>query len=229
MVSLAPSGSGYLGPIYIHNNVQIVVSDPTGEAQTGRINSAFKVDLSSSFYANGVYAFNNSIDISEAGLNGYGVDFLDSTVNNFNHKNNAYIIEKTVFNKTGLVLKNSSLDYDISKGSLGFSEPHGFSNTDPQFTDYKAEDLRLKSISPARGKSQSLSFSQGFTLSMVVPAGADLGAFQYGQNDFRKAPDPVYIVPPGGEHVSFPSNVSWPVDLEGGHNPQSGPKWKQVF
>jgi len=226
MVSFAVGGRGSLqGPVYVYNNLMLLSKDPTGEALSGRSNSAFKVELSSDYYKNGVFAFNNSVDVSSDGTNGFGIDTLSSTINNFSHLNNAYRTLKPMVDRSSLNLINSFLDFDMNSISLGFDEPNGFPDTDPQFIDAFAEDLRLLESSPARGKSKEIVANIGFTSPLIIPAGSDLGAFQYGATDFRSAPPPVYVVPPGGEDSSFPANVDWPEDTLGGENPPSGPNW----
>lgn len=226
MVSLAPGGSAPIqGPIYIYNNLQIVSRDPTLEANSGRANSAFKLDLSANYYRNGVFAFNNSVDISAAGLNGYGVDILSSTVNNFTHLNNAYRTEKQTILKPGLTLSNSLFDYDISQTTLGYPEAHGYQNLEPGFANPANEDFRLNSGANALSKSKEIVFTTGFTSNLIIPAGSDLGAYQLGSSDFRTTPLPKYEIPPLGEDPTFPANLPFPPDNEGGANPPSGPKW----
>jgi hypothetical protein len=232
MVSLAPSASGLLGPIYVYANQQIDTTDPTLEViSAGKRNSAWKVDLSTSYYANGVLAFNNSVDISAAGTGGYGMDKLTSSataINNFNEYNNAYQTLNQTMSQSSLILTNSELDYDMSQTSLGYTETHGFENTAPGFTDSSNEDFRLLTSAPARGKSRAITASTGFASATLVSAGADLGAYQYGENDFMSIPDPVYVTPPGGEDPSFPANESWPADTEVGYNPLSAPLWTTI-
>jgi hypothetical protein len=224
MTSFAP-GESWLGPVYIYNNFQYLSKDPTGEASNGRINSAFKVDLSSNYYANGVYAFNNSVDMSSSGTNGYGIDMLNGSVHNFTHQNNAYRLLKAGSTKSALTLTGAVLTNDMTSTAFGYVEQGGYPNTDPGFANSSNEDLRLATASQARGRSHEVAFSAGFASSPVITTGADLGAFQYGESDFRNSPLPVYVTPPGGEYSGFAANDPWPDDTEGGMNPPSGPKW----
>ncbi|MCC6751876.1 MAG: DUF1565 domain-containing protein [Deltaproteobacteria bacterium] len=224
MMSLAPA---YLGPIYCYANVQTLTTDVTGEAASkGRRNSAFKVELNSTFPTNGAYVFNNSIDVSTPGVNGYGVDLLAAEVHKLFHYNNAYRTEKVTIS-TAPRLVDAELDADISQTSLGYAEPNGLSNAEPGFLRTTPEDFRLGSAAAARGRARAIVLSVGFASSAVVAAKADVGAYQAGEQDFRVVPSPVYAVPPGGEDPSFGSgNLPWPADVYGGPRPPSGPRLK---
>lgn len=225
MLSVAPDEMGtLLGPIYAYNNLQITKNDPTKEVSTGRINSMYKVELDADHFSNGVYAFNNSADLNYPGVNTYAIDFLDDGVTDFFHYNNVYTTPQKAFSETPTGNK-SEFDYDLSQGALGYSEVHGYPQTNPGFANPSVEDLRPSSNSPMRGKSRAINASIGFSSSTIIAAGADLGAFQYGESDFRQVASPAYVTPPGGEPSSFPANTDFPADIYGGVNPPSGPAW----
>ncbi len=229
IASLAPGSTlGQLtGPVYIYNNYQLLTKDSSGEGITlRRKNAAIKLELTSGAnYSNGVFVFNNTSDLSAPNLNSFGVDVKSSTVVNYTQKNNIFRSINNAFSSSALTLVNSIIDYDLSEKPLGYSEPHGWGSMSPLLGSISNEDGRLFSSSPARGKSIGITIPIGFANSQVIAADDDLGAFKYGQNDFRNAPDPMYVAPPGGEDSSFPSNVSWPTDTTGGVNPIYGPKW----
>lgn len=215
MVSLAPT---YLGPIYVYGNVMTVSRQVTGE---NRVTSAFKVELDSTYPAQGVYLFNNSVDVSAAGLNGKAIDLLADTVKGLFHWNNAYRTELVSIGSATLV--GSEFDYDLSQQSLGFPEPHGAGGVEPGFVDPVHGDLRLLPGAAAAGKARAVSLPSGFTTSGVVPAGAAVGAYELSEVDYRAFPEPVYVVPPGGEDPSFGAQqYPWPADVRGGVNPPSG-------
>lgn len=227
MLSVAPNGLGkLLGPIYVYNNMQITRIDPTKEASKGRVNSAYKVELDGDHFSNGVYVFNNSVDLNYPGTNNYAIDFLNSSPTNFYHYNHAYTTPKTAFNKTPTMV-NSDFNSDMSLANLGYTEKNGYATTNPGFSNPAGEDLRPTSTSALRGKSQAVVVPLGFSQNSIIRAGSDLGAYQYGEDDFRQVPSPIYVAPPGGEPSSFPSNYPWPVDIYGGSNPPSGPAWSK--
>ncbi|MFA7301165.1 MAG: DNRLRE domain-containing protein [Candidatus Shapirobacteria bacterium] len=224
LVSFAPGYKNLLGPVYVYNNMQIINKDPTLEAATNRINSGFKIDLSTNYYANGVFAFNNSVDASTLGTNAYAIDFLNANVNNFSHYNHIYKTAKVAFTKSALI-GNGKFNFDISNKTFGYVEPNGIINSDPMFSNSTNEDLRLLVNSPARAKSKEISNLLGFSANLIVESGSDLGAFQYGENNFRKSPSPIYLPPTGGEYSNFPTNYDWSSDIRGGVNPLSDPIW----
>ncbi len=228
MVSMASGSSALpdknLGPIYIYNNIQLTTYDITKEAvaRTSK-NSAWKVELNINSFTNGIYMFNNSIDLLEP-VNGLGAHLLNRTVYNWHHYNNAYRTKLAVFSDSP-IFNSSESDNNVSLGGMGLQETHGKQNIDPGFVNSFQEKFMLKSDAAARGMSRQLSFNVGFKDSAVISAGADAGAYQYGETDFRKTPDPKYEVPPGGEPVGFGStNYPWPEDTRGGYNPASGPR-----
>ncbi|MBP9702473.1 DUF1565 domain-containing protein [Candidatus Woesebacteria bacterium] len=223
LISLAPEdGKAPLqGPIYVYGNMMILKKDPTKEPT--RENSAYKLELSPNSWANGIYLFNNSIDVSYAGTNGSGIDFLSSTVSNVTHINHAYKSLKNVFGSSKLTLKNSTFSHDMAT-NLGYTENPGFAQ-DPAFTNSSGENLTLSANSPAKGKGRELTVSSGFSNNNVIAAGADLGAFNASGTDFKSFPSPAYMTPPGGEDSSFPANTAWPADIIPGFTPPSGPSW----
>lgn len=222
------SGSGTLpdrnlGPVYIYDNVQLTTYDITKEASSrGSYNSAWKVELNVNWYEDGIYMFNNSIDLSQVD-NGVGLHILNGNgaVNNWHHLNNAYRTKGNTYT-TAPVLHNSTSDYNISSNAIKGTEVHSIVNTDPGFTDPIHELFTLKQDAPARGKAREVVLTVGFESSVVVPAGSDIGAFQFGENDFRKTPAPKYVIPPGGENAKFGTNEPWPEDTRKGVNPPSG-------
>lgn len=224
IISLAPQNKG-TGPIYVYNNQMSLFSDPTLQAAKGTINAPFKLELSPNNYPRGVYLFNNSIDADYPGTNSVGNDMLSSTVNYLTQKNNVFKTLKNVFTSNSLTLKNSVISGDLSHKSFGYAEPNAIANADPKYLNPTGEDVRLAAGSPAIGRAQELANLVGFSASPVVRAGADLGAFPYGGSDFVSAPEPQYVVPPGGEDASFPANAAWPADAFGGYNPPHGPSW----
>lgn len=224
IASFAPEYSG-TGPVYIYGNLMQIKSDPTKQTSSGTINSAMKIDLSTKFFPNGVYFFNNSMDGDYVGTNSYGGDLLSSTLNYYTERNNVYRTLNTVFTKSSLTLKNSSISHNLSNKGFGYNAPNSYSSTDPLYFNLSNEDLRLQSASPARGKSAEISNLLGFSSNIVVPAGSDLGAFQYGESGFKNIPSPSYVLPPNGEDLTFPANTNWLPDTEGGSIPLSGPKW----
>lgn len=226
IVSLAPDQRGLVGPIYVYGNIQLITHDPTNEATSGRLNSAVKLDLNSSYYSQGAYFFQNSIDSRYPATNSYGLDVLDSTVRSFSHYNNAYRTLNDLLSTDHLTPVNTVLDSDISQASFGgVSEPNGQELVNPGFTNSAQEDFRLLTDSPARKAGQAINLSQGFSSPLSISPGDDLGAYRYGESDFRSFPSPQYLVPPEGEVSSFPANVPWPQDIFGGENPLSGPVW----
>lgn len=224
MVSFAPGGT-MLGPVYVYSNMQLLTKDITKEAASGRIDSAFKVELPSKYFPQGVFLFNNSVDVSYTGINGYGIDFLSGTVYMLTHINNAYRSGKNTFSKSSLTLNGSVFNGDISNKPFGYTEPNGHPSLEPGFSAPSQEDFRLTEAAGSRGKSRVVENLQGFASGTIIPSGSDLGAFIYSENDFRQTPNPVYLVPPGGEDSTFPANESWPDDIYGGQNPPRGPSW----
>lgn len=218
MASFAPQDSGLLGPIYVYQNIQLMTKDPTGEANSGRINSAFKVELGDYPYVNGVYVFNNSLDFNYAGNNAYSIDVLDKNIKNFYHFNNAIRTAKNVFTSSTLNLTNSLIDYDLTNSTFGYTEANGKSKIDPSFVDSRNEDFRLKEGS-TRYYGMPFTAKLGFVNLNVINSSFDIGAMQYGASDFRVLPKPVYVVPTGGEVSGFPQNTDWPADVRGGVNP----------
>lgn len=226
VASFAPDYSGLLGPIYVYGNYQLITKDPTLEAVTkGRLNSALKLEIGSTKYTNGVYVFNNTFDLNQTNTNTYGLDILESTVRNFTHQNNVYTSLKRLYSSTSLTLNNTKLGNNISLRALGYSEPNSLV-TNPLLANRLNEDGRLQSTSAARGKGVQMSFTTGFSNSLVVPALSDYGAYQYGATDFRVFPAPKYEIPTGGEMPSFPANTDWIPDQFGGVNPKVTPLWK---
>lgn len=224
IISLAPQNKG-TGPVYVYSNLMSLTKDPTNQTAKGTINAPFKLELSPNNYPGGVYLFNNSIDADYPGTNSSGNDMLSSTVNYLTQKNNIFKTLKNVFTSNSVTLKNSSISGDLSHKSFGYAEPGSYPNSDPKYSNPAYEDLRLVSGSPAIGKALELANLVGFSSSPVIGAGSDLGAFEFGENDFRTTPNPKYVVPPGGEDASFPANADWPVDIFGGFNPPYGPIW----
>ena len=189
MTSVTTSG---VGPVFIYNNVQITKGNPTNEAS--RLNSAFKVDLSNG-YANGLWIFNNTI-VGDAAANFSAYDMLSRTVSSpWTVRNNIYVTAIKAFNK---VPAAGSFDYDISKAPFGITEPNG------KVADaLLATDGRLLPNSPAIGKGTQVSIPSWFASSVIVPAGANLGAFQ-------TIPAPMWVLPP--DYPSqIPANIAgWP-------------------
>lgn len=221
MVSIAPPATaGFLGPVYVYNNSMITRFDITKES---RHNTAVKADMTV-FPANGFYFFNNSVDVSAAGLNGSGVDLLVNTLHNYFQYNNAFKTEINIYRGTPSFVSSES-DYNVSSKSFQVTEAHGIASTDPGFANSGGEDFHLTSTSAARGKSRSIAPPIGFGGQTVIQQGADVGAYQFGEAALRKSPAPSYVIPPGGEDPTFGStNLPWPPDQFGGTNPPSGPK-----
>ena len=177
MVSLTTKG---LGKIFVYNNVQITKGNPTNES--GRLNSAFKVDLSGGF-SNGVYIFNNTI-IGNEGDNFYGYDMLSKNVSSPLYiRNNIYLLSLNVFSSKP---SSGNIDYDLSKTPFGANEPNGF--VGELFLNSNGS---LSSNSPAKGRSQEVIIEDGyFERDMVIELGSDAGAFQ------TNLPDPLWVLPP---------------------------------
>jgi hypothetical protein len=224
MTSAAPI---YLGPVYVYANIQLLTFDITREADTGRRNSALKVEMGDTYPANGLYFFNNSLDLSVPGTNGYGLDLLDSTIHNLFHYNNAYRTEKPMASNVP-TLVNAEVDFDLSLTKMNVSEAHGTELIEPGFQDPAHENFRLKADAAARAHSRPVVLTVGFGDPVVIPEGADAGAYPYGESDFHRVPEPVYVAPPGGEPESFGTvNLPWPADVRGGVNPPDGPNLPQ--
>ena len=223
MISLAPEGGStpLQGPIYVYGNMMVLKNNPTKES--GRENSAYKLELSPNIWTKGIYLFNNSVDVSYPGTNGSGLDFFTTTVPNFTHINHVYRSLKNVFNESNLKLTNSIISHDMAT-NLGYTENPGFAQ-DPAFTNSNGENLTLSANSPAKGKGRELTVSGGFSSNNVIAAGADLGAFNASGTDFKSFPSPAYMTPPGGEDSSFPASHDWPADIIPGFTPPSGPIW----
>ena len=218
VASFAPEGKQLLGPVYVYGNVYRIDKDPTLEAKKGRYNSAFKLELNKTYYKNGIHLFNNTIDVSNGNVNGYGLDILNRNLNNVYVYNNIIKNTKTAINSTNLQLKNSAINSNLSTGAFGHKQSQDFTNTNPQFS---GSTLSVSSSSPAIDKSVPLSFQIGFTQKLVVGSKTPLGAYMVGQTKLRIFPEPVYTVPEGGEDKSFPANQPWPADSRGGVNPLS--------
>ncbi len=217
--SLLPTPN--LGPIYVYNNVQLNTVDVTNEGDA-HPNGSIKLDLEPNFFKNGLYVFNNSIDLSRIG-NGIVLDSVGSkSLNKFLFANNAVIAPTLSDSFTSTA--TSDVDYNVYSSKLVWlTEPHGLSNTDPGFVNPAAEDFRLKSNSASIGRARELSQLVGFSKPTVVAAGTDVGAYQHGSDYFHTYPSPKYVVPEGGEDPSFgASNDSWPADTRGGVNPPYG-------
>ena len=197
MASIVPA-STCVGPIFVYGNFQQNTTDPTGEASSGRKNSAIKMDMRGGTCPNGVWVFNNTVSGNRAGTNFYAVDLISSTVSNFQLLNNVFVTERNAYSSTPS-LNNAVFDYNISLKPFGYAEPHGL-QADPLLSSSGT----LQSNSPAWGRGTSVGINGYFASAQIVPAGSDLGAF-------RNFPSPVYVLPPGGEPASFPTNASgWP-------------------
>ncbi len=191
MISLTTKG---LGPIFVYNNVQITTGNPT--AEPSRLNSAFKLDLSRGF-ANGVFLFNNTI-VGEGAANFYAYDMLSRKIATpLTARNNVYVTLLTAFSKTP---SGGSFDYDISKSPFGMTQLHGIVD-DPQVQ----ADGSLAAGSPAIGWSTDLRLPGWFDLAEVVPAGANLGAFQ-------NIPEPTWVMPPRYPVQKIPDHIPGWVD-----------------
>lgn len=187
IVSLTTDG---LGPVFVYNNLQITTGNPTSEAS--RLNSAFKVDLSDG-YVNGLWIFNNTV-MGETAANFSAYDMLSRTVASpWVVRNNIYVTAGNAFNKTPA---GGSFDYDISKAALGVSEPNGLI-ADPMLSP---DGYLASSNSPAVGRSAEVSLPFWFVSSVVIPAGANLGAFQ-------NVPAPAWVKPP-----EYPNQIPSHVD-----------------
>lgn len=215
-----------LGPVYVDGNYQLMTKDPTGEADSdGRVNSALKLDLVDSHYTNGIYIFNNTVDILGNGTNTYGVDVLDNNINGATIINNIFRVNNDVYSSGNLNLSGSNLNYNFSKQPFNYDEPNGYAGLDPLLVNRNNEDGRLQSSSTARGKSVSISGLNGFTSSSVILGQTDLGAYIYGINSYRSFSSPKYIIPPGGEVFGFALNVPWVPDYLSGYAPKYMPNW----
>lgn len=182
-----------LGPVFIYNNIQVTTGNPTNEAS--RLNSAFKVDLSSG-YTNGLWIFNNTI-IGDNAVNFSAYDMLSRTVASpWIVRNNIYVTAINAFNKAPA---SGSFDYDVSKAPFGITEPNGMV-ADP----FLAADGRILANSPALGKAAEISIPSWFTSSVVVSAGANPGAFQ-------NIPAPAWVMP-----QDYPSQI--PANVPGWTN-----------
>jgi hypothetical protein len=189
MVSLTTSG---LGPVFVYNNVQITKGNPTNEAT--RPNSAFKIDMSNG-YTGGAWIFNNTV-VGDTAANFSAFDMLSSRVASpLMVCNNIYVTALKAFNE---VPSAGSFDYDMSKAAFGMTQAHGMVGDALVLADGK-----LSSDSPAIGRATQLSIPSWFTSSVVVSAGANLGAFQ-------SIPAPLWVLPP--EYPSqIPANMAgWP-------------------
>lgn len=224
MVSFAPEGKNTLiGPVYVYGNLQILNTDPTGEAKTGRINSALKLEIMNPSYKYGIHFFNNTVDVYSTSVNGYGIDVLNSTITNFYAYNNIFVNSKALFSNTKLNLKNSLFNNNISTGKIGYTKGVGnVSDVSQVFLSTNAEDYRLSKASSANSGSIEVALTKGFSSPVVVTKGESLGAYNLGESVFKRFPEPSYAVPDGGEDPSFPGNESWPSDSRGGVNPPSG-------
>ena len=199
MVSLEAS---IIGPIFIYNNVQLLSYDITREAGSGRQNSAIKrVGLTNT--VDNVYFFNNSMDLSAAGINGQGIDFLNSSPKNFHHYNNAYKVDKPTFSSTPSGTGTTIFDYDISNKAISANEAHGLPSTDPGFVSPIAMNFKLQASSAAKGKGREVTVTKGFINNVVIPAGQDLGAYQ--GDVLHSVPHFKYETPTGGDYSGFGS------------------------
>ncbi|HET9906910.1 MAG TPA: right-handed parallel beta-helix repeat-containing protein [Anaerolineales bacterium] len=208
IVSIVPA-STCIGPIFVYGNFQQNTLDPTREASSGRRNSAIKMDMRGGSCPNGVWFFNNTVNANAAGTNFYAVDLLSTAVRNFQLLNNVFITEKNAYSSTPS-LTNAVFDYNISLKPFGYAEPHGL-QADPLLNS----SGMLQSNSPAKGRGTSIGVNSYFASAQIVPAGSDLGGF-------RNFPSPVYVLPPGGEPASFPTNASgWPNSLPPTSTPAS--------
>lgn len=227
MASFTPNYANMLGPVYVYGNYQMITTDPTKESVTlGRANSALKVELSKKFYINKAYFFNNTADIQAEGVNTYGYENL-TLINNLVSMNNVFKTQNRLYAETKNTVKGSTLTSNMSSNILGYNEVGSFATIDPLLSDKSQEDGRLTLDSPARGKAKEVAISLGFSSPVVVSALSDLGAYVYGENDFRSFPNPVYVAPPGGELAGSPANVDWIPDYIGGVNPLYSPIWKE--
>lgn len=225
LLSVAPDGDQKLGPVYVYGNYMVVSKDPTKESVSkGRINSALKVELSPVWYTNGVYFFNNTVDVNTTGIKGFGIDVLNKTFNKIYSYNNIFVTPSNVYTSTSLTLRNSILKNNMSNKPFGYSEAGSWANTNPLLNNRLNEDGRLQSTSPAKGKAMAVTVPSGFTNLTVVPAGGDLGAYK-STGSMYTFPSFKYLTPSGGEMLGFPTNVAWPADVYGGTNPKVTPKW----
>lgn len=177
MISLT---SGGLGKIFVYNNVQITEGNPTYE--TGRLNSAFKIDLSSGF-SNGVYIFNNTI-IGNNGYNFYGYDMLSRSVNSPLYvRNNVYLLNLKVFSSSPT---GGDINFDFSQTAFGMNQPNGYVGN--LLIDKEGKPL---SGSPILSKSEEI-YIEGnfFDKNVVIEKGSDAGAFQ------ENIPNPKWVSPP---------------------------------
>jgi len=192
MVSLTTKG---LGPVFVYNNVQITSGNPTNEPT--RLNSAFKMDLSKG-YTNGVYLFNNTI-VGENAANFYAFDMLSRTITSpLTIRNNVYVTALKAFNKTP---SGGSINYDISKTSFGMTQPNGIVG-DPLVQSNGS----LSENSIAVNKSAQVLIPTYFSKSEIVPAGANLGAYQ-------SMPAPAWVTPPGYPASKIPAEISGWLDV----------------
>ena len=176
LTSITTSG---VGPVLIYNNVQVTKGNPTNEAS--RLNSAFKVDLTGG-YTNGVYIFNNTI-IGEQADNFYGYDMIATKINKpLTVRNNVYLLNRNVFSSkpTGI----GTYDYDISNKSLVVAQPNGLQ------ADLKIDENGMPlQGSPIIGRSTQISIAGWFVIDLIVPAGADAGAYR------DTIPEPLWVLP----------------------------------
>jgi len=181
MASIVPNAD-CVGPIFIYGNYQENTVDPTGEAGSGRINSAVKLDMSNGSCPNGVWVFNNTINANISKTNFYGVDVIKPSIKKYFMLNNVIVSEKKMYSIAPSFVESIS-DFNISLKPLGYAEIHGF-QADPLLKS----NGELKAGSPAKGRGASIRIQNYFESSQVVSAGSDLGAFQ----DF---PAPKYVSP----------------------------------
>jgi len=194
LTSITTSG---LGPVFVYNNVQVTVGNPTNEAS--RLNSGFKIDLSGGF-TNGVYIFNNTI-IGNQAANFYGYDMLANKVNKpLTVRNNVYQLNKNVFSSkpTGV----GTYDYDVSNSPLVVVEPNGV----------QVANLLLSAVgmpqpgSPIIGASTEVRIAGWFSSPVVIPSGANAGGYQ------ELTVTPLWVTPPNYPSRIPQNSVNFPED-----------------
>jgi hypothetical protein len=179
LASLTTAG---LGPVFVYGNYQHVDGNPTGEA--ARSNSALKLDTVTGF-TNGAWVFNNTVDGFDASNFYFGDLQSSASLKRLTTRNNVISVAR-VMNSAPTIGTGASLDWDVSKTSFGFIEPHGLV-ADPRIN----QDGTLQAGSPAIGRSAEVSIPVYFVGGIAVASGQDAGAFAvFG--------DPVWVIPPGG-------------------------------
>jgi len=151
---------------FVYGNTQYVTTDPTGESS--RVNSMLKIDNP---HWQNVWVFNNTVYARHAQY--YVMDFLSSPIQNFRFLNNVADTNNRVARKVPTFNAGAIFDFTVSAAALGYTESHGL-----VANPLLASDLSLTSNSPAKGRATEVRIPGGFFVDeLVVPAGADAGAF----------------------------------------------------